>query len=98
MSGTEKIIKHLVNHKIPFFLVINKIDRLILELRLPPQDCYFKLKHTIEQVNSILTGLNAERLSPEKGTVCFASSEMGFCFSLKSFALKYAELHNGISH
>lgn len=33
---------------------ILQIDRLILELKLPPQDAYFKLKHIIEEVNSIL--------------------------------------------
>ena len=29
-------------------LVINKIDRLILDLRMPPADAYYKLRHTID--------------------------------------------------
>ena len=32
-------------------LVINKIDRLVLELKLPPSDAYHKLRHTIEEVS-----------------------------------------------
>lgn len=31
------------------------------------------------------------RLSPERGNVAFASSDMGYCFTLKSFGDLYAE-------
>ncbi|KAJ3383722.1 U5 small nuclear ribonucleoprotein component, partial [Lobulomyces angularis] len=94
MCNTEKIIKHLVNENIPITLVINKVDRLILELKLPPDDAYFKIRHTIEEVNAILNECpNSEelRLSPELGNVCFASSSMGWCFTLKSFSQMYSD-------
>lgn len=39
----------------PCSVVINKVDRLILELRLPPGDAYIKLKHTIEEVNTVIS-------------------------------------------
>ncbi|KAJ3158771.1 U5 small nuclear ribonucleoprotein component [Geranomyces michiganensis] len=92
MANTERMIRHLVSERIPFTLVVNKVDRLILELKLPPNDAYFKLRHTIEEVNSILaTCTESVRLSPEAGNVCFASSQMGWCFSLKSFAQLYSE-------
>ncbi|KAJ3049957.1 U5 small nuclear ribonucleoprotein component [Rhizophlyctis rosea] len=95
MANTEKLIKHMVTERIPFTLVVNKVDRLILELKLPPTDAYFKLKHTIEEVNSIVSTVAPDvRLSPELGNVCFASSLMGWCFSLKSFAAMYAD-HSG---
>jgi 116 kDa U5 small nuclear ribonucleoprotein component len=35
-------------------VVINKIDRLILELRLPPIDAYLKIRHTLEEINGII--------------------------------------------
>ena len=35
-------------------LVVNKVDRLILELRLPPADAYYKIKHTIEEINTFI--------------------------------------------
>jgi 116 kDa U5 small nuclear ribonucleoprotein component len=91
MANTERIIKQLISNDIPFFLVVNKVDRLILELKLPPQDAYFKLKHTIEEVNNVLSKFSDLRLSPEAGNVCFASTQMGWCFSLKSFAKMYCE-------
>jgi hypothetical protein len=54
MLNTERIAKLACQEKIPIVLCINKIDRLILELKLPPQDAYFKLKHVIDEVNATL--------------------------------------------
>jgi len=54
MSQTERLIRHACREKLAVTLVISKFDRLIVELKLPPTDAYFKLKHTIEEVNSIL--------------------------------------------
>ena len=31
-----------------------QVDRLITELKLPPQDAYFKLLHTIQEVNTLI--------------------------------------------
>lgn len=39
-----------------------QIDRLILELKLPPTDAYYKLKHIVDEVNSLLR-LEANSLS-----------------------------------
>lgn len=93
---TEHIIKHAVLEDLPMVLVINKMDRLILELKLPPQDAYFKLKHVVEEVNTVIENTipgrgEKRRLSPEKGNVAFACSTMGWCFTLSSFAKMYAE-------
>ncbi|SGY25731.1 BQ5605_C018g08661 [Microbotryum silenes-dioicae] len=77
-------------------LVVNKVDRLILELRLPPADAYFKLKQTIEEVNTVISEINPDpklRVSPELGNVSFASAQMGWCFTLKSFAKLYADTY-----
>jgi 116 kDa U5 small nuclear ribonucleoprotein component len=81
--------------------VINKIDRLILELKLPPQDAYYKLTHTIQEVNGIIAHSAAsspepfqpKRISPELNNVIFASAEHGWSFSLMSFATLYASRH-----
>lgn len=54
MANTEQIIRHAIREKLALTLVVNKVDRLILELKLPPTDAYFKLKHTIEEVNTII--------------------------------------------
>ena len=84
----------------PIVLVLNKVDRLILELRLPPADAYYKLKQTIEEVNTVISAIDpnpALRVSPELGNVAFASTQMGWCFTLKSFARMYQDAFGSFS-
>ena len=38
MLNTERLLKHAVQEKLAIIICINKIDRLILELKLPPTD------------------------------------------------------------
>ncbi|GKT74511.1 U5 small nuclear ribonucleoprotein component [Colletotrichum tofieldiae] len=100
--NTEQIIKHAVLEDIPLTLIVNKMDRLILELKLPPKDAYFKLKHVIEEVNTVIENTipgkgEAKRISPEKGNVLFACTDMGWCFTLQSFAKMYADTYGGIN-
>lgn len=54
MLSTERLIKHALQVQVPICLVINKMDRLILELKLPPADAYYKLMHTIEEANKLI--------------------------------------------
>jgi U5 small nuclear ribonucleoprotein component len=125
MAGTEELIRHALQEKLAITLVINKMDRLILELRLPPTEAFYKIKHTIEEVNTAISfvafpfspfplvvqgpsDLSAEyfgstfacsainpdpalRVSPENGNVAFASTQMGWCFTLRSFAQLYSD-------
>lgn len=100
-ANTEQIIKHAVLEDLPLTLVINKMDRLILELKLPPGDAYFKLKHVVEEVNNVIERTlpgqgDKRRLSPEKGNVAFASCDFNWCFTLESFAKFYAETYDKI--
>ena len=48
MLMTRKIIKHIVRENVDVIVVINKIDRLIIEMKIPPEDAYLKIKHTLE--------------------------------------------------
>lgn len=54
MVNTEKIIKHALQEGVKITLVVNKLDRLILELRIKPLDAYYKIKHTIDEVNTFI--------------------------------------------
>ncbi|KAJ4472459.1 P-loop containing nucleoside triphosphate hydrolase protein [Lentinula edodes] len=94
MVGTEAIIRHAIQENIKITLVVNKIDRLILELRIKPTDAYYKIRHTIEEINTFISGIDPDpelRLSPELGNVAFASTDMGWCFTVRSFAQMYAD-------
>lgn len=54
MVGTESILRHALQEGVKITLVVNKIDRLILELRIKPADAYYKIKHTIEEINTFI--------------------------------------------
>ncbi|GLD99120.1 hypothetical protein PINS_up007838 [Pythium insidiosum] len=101
MMNTERLIRAALRARVKLVLVISKVDRLIVELKLPPADAYFKLLHTIEEVNGMIekhsvAGQTPQRLSPELGNVCFASGQHGWSFTLESFAQIYAETHPGV--
>lgn len=47
----EKLIRRVIKSKKRLVVFVNKIDRLILELKLPPEDAYLKIKHCIDTLN-----------------------------------------------
>lgn len=57
--SAELILRHLVDEHITFVVLINKLDRLILELCLRPADAYLKIVHTIEAINTFLWYLHS---------------------------------------
>lgn len=50
-------------------LVLNKIDRLILELRLTPQQAYERMRAIITQVNMIISAFQSEQYMSEADAV-----------------------------
>lgn len=46
-------------------LVLNKIDRLILELRLSPEQAYERMKAIVTQVNMIISAFQSEQYMSE---------------------------------
>lgn len=59
MLNTERLIKHAVQERLAVTVCINKIDRLILELKLPPTDAYYKLRHIVDEVNGLIRWVTA---------------------------------------
>lgn len=50
----EKLIKEALRNNMDIIVIINKLDRLVLELRLPLNDAYHKIKHTLDEINYIV--------------------------------------------
>uniref|UniRef100_A0A665UJN2 116 kDa U5 small nuclear ribonucleoprotein component n=1 Tax=Echeneis naucrates TaxID=173247 RepID=A0A665UJN2_ECHNA len=78
MLNTERLIKHAVQERMAITICINKVDRLIVELKLPPTDAYYKLRHIVDEVNGLLSTYSTDEnlvVSPLLGNVCFASSQ-----------------------
>ncbi|CAM9399052.1 unnamed protein product [Ectocarpus sp. 4 AP-2014] len=103
MMHTETLVKHALHEGLAITLCINKVDRLLLELKLPPADAYFKLVHTLEEVNALIAANSTEvtgppqRLDPAKGNVCFASAQHGWAFTTASFAKVYCDVYGEMS-
>jgi len=102
MASTTRQIKQAARDGLPICVFISKIDRLIVELKLPPADAYHKLRHTIEEINAVIEAVytpdvdgSTPTVSPESGNVCFGSALYGFSFTLESFAKLYMDV-NGV--
>jgi U5 small nuclear ribonucleoprotein component len=100
MMQTKRAIELAMRDQLPIVLCLAKLDRLILELKLPPNDAYYKLRHTIDHINDLIAaaataspGAPPQRLSPELGNVLFSAACHGWSFTLPSFAAQYAALH-----
>lgn len=99
----KRLITSIMKRNIPFTVVLNKIDRLIIELRLPVSDFYLKLRHIINDINATihhnefaLLYKHKKLISPLEGNVVFASNVFQVSFSLKSFGDIYArQLEDG---
>nr|XP_046910123.1 116 kDa U5 small nuclear ribonucleoprotein component-like [Dermatophagoides farinae] len=102
MLNTERLLKHALQENLTIAVCINKIDRLILELKLPPQDAYYKIRHILDEINGIIkTHCNLSEpplISPLLNNVCFSSSLYNICFTLKSFAQLYASYYPGVDY
>lgn len=100
MLNTERLVRHALLHRLPIVLVVAKVDRLIVELKLPTADAYFKLLHVIGEVNHLIrsnshhgSGDGAEHppLHPVAGNVVFSAAHHGWSFTLDSWAAMHLE-------
>lgn len=91
---TETVLRQAIQEKIKPVLVINKVDRLFVELNETPSDMYFRFEKQIYGINELIkTYSNNDQsllLDPLKGNVIFASAYFGWGFSLRDFAKFYA--------
>jgi len=73
---TETVLRQALQERIKPVLIINKLDRLFLELQCSIEEIYQRLTRVIESVNVILATYQDEAMEdftvcPLKGTVCF---------------------------
>lgn len=102
MMHIEMLISQALVEGLHMLLCINKVDRLIVDLKLPPSDAYYKLLHTIDSMNALLQEKVGSKLlanhilphpyfAPDRGNVCFASAQHGWSFTLHTMAQHYAD-------
>lgn len=92
---TETVLRQAIGERIRPVLMLNKVDRCIMELQLPPEEAYRNFVKSIENVNVIIStyhdaALGDIQLDPTKGKVAFGSGLHQWGFTLKKFAKIYA--------
>lgn len=93
---TETVLRQALGERIKPVVIVNKVDRALLELQLTKEDLYQNFQRVIESVNVIIATYFDETLGdvqvyPDKGTVAFGSGLHGWGFTLKQFAKKYSK-------
>lgn len=93
---TETVLRQALTERIKPVVVINKVDRALLELQVQKEDLYQSFQRTVETVNVIIStyhdaALGDVQVYPDKGTVAFASGLHGWGFTLRQFAGRYSK-------
>mmetsp|Transcript_147469 Transcript_147469/g.209320 ORF Transcript_147469/g.209320 Transcript_147469/m.209320 type:complete len:844 (+) Transcript_147469:90-2621(+) len=92
---TETVLRQALGERIKPVVMVNKMDRALLELQLEPEDAYQSFQRTIESVNVVISTYNDDvmgdlQVYPQAGTVAFGSGLHGWGFTLNKFASMYA--------
>merc|ERR1719287_261186 len=93
---TETVLRQSLQERVKPVLMVNKLDRVILELQAQLEDTYQNFIKILENVNVIIATYMDEicgdlQVFPDKGTVAFGSGLQSWGFTLTHFAKLYAE-------
>ncbi|KAJ2784814.1 translation elongation factor 2 [Coemansia interrupta] len=94
---TETVLRQALTELIKPVVMINKVDRALLELMLPKEDLYQTFCRVVENVNVSIATYQDEgamgnlMVSPELGTVAFGSGLHAWGFTLRQFAARYSK-------
>ena len=82
-----KLMKEIQTLGLDVILVFNKLDRFIIETKMPPEDCFLKLRQVLNEIQQFFP------VCPTKNNVFFASAKLELIFNLQFFVNKsFAEL------
>jgi elongation factor 2 len=93
---TETVLRQALAEKIKPVLMVNKIDRGILELQVDGENMYQNFQRVIENANVIIATYEvedmgeAQQVDPTNGTVAFGSALFGWAFTCTMFAKTYS--------
>lgn len=91
---TETVLRQALAERVQLTLIINKVDRCILEQQLEPEELYKKLANIISRCNALIATYRStddsiyldDHFNPKVGNVAFASGKLGWAFTLPQFA------------
>ncbi|HEV8361034.1 MAG TPA: elongation factor EF-2 [Candidatus Thermoplasmatota archaeon] len=88
MPQTETVIRQAIKERVRPILVINKVDRLINELKVTPEQMQQRFMRTITDVNTLISKQAPDefkekwKVNVEAGTVLFASAYNNWAISV----------------
>jgi len=88
MTQTETVVRQALEEKVKPVLYINKLDRLVKELRLSPQEVQNRLLAIIQDFNKLIEEYaepeykEAWKVNPNKGQVAFGAAKDKWGFTL----------------
>jgi len=93
---TETVLRQAMVERIKPVLMVNKIDRQILELQNDAESMYQNFIRVVDMVNVILSSYETPEMGdfllyPQKGNVAFGSGKDQYAFTLTRFARIYAD-------
>merc|ERR1712106_861615 len=94
---TETVLRQAIAERIKPVLLLNKMDRALLELQLEQEDLFLTFQRIVENVNVIIATyadddgpMGIVRVDPSNASVGFGSGLHGWAFTLKQFSEIYA--------
>jgi elongation factor 2 len=93
---TETVLRQALGERIKPVMIINKVDRALLELKLSKEELYQSFRKTIESANASIApyidpALGDVQVYPNTGTVAFGAGKDGWAFTLRQFAVLMAK-------
>lgn len=88
MPQTETVLRQALKEGVRPVLFINKVDRLVNELKVDEQEMQIRLAKVIDKVNKLIKGMNEKmynegwKLDAAKGTVSFGSALYNWAVSV----------------
>ncbi|MEM0143631.1 MAG: elongation factor EF-2, partial [Candidatus Parvarchaeum sp.] len=90
MPQTETVLRQAMKEKAKPVLFVNKVDRLLNELRLSPQETQSRLEELVNNVNKLIEEyvpnefIGKWKVSVANGSVCFGSAMERWAVSVKT--------------
>jgi elongation factor 2 len=93
---TETVLRQALTERIKPVVIINKVDRALLELKVSKEELFQSFSRTVESVNVLIStyhdpALGDIQVYPDKGTVAFGSGLHSWAFTLRQFATRYSK-------
>lgn len=88
MPQTETVLRQALREGVRPVLFVNKVDRMINELKVEKKDMQTRLLKVIANVNKLIEGMDAEKykagwkLDPNKGNIAFGSALYNWAISV----------------